>query len=464
MTTQLSEVRGEPLPVDLPSLWEQYCKNVTLYPKSIALICTHQAPDLYAFPSIPLNNAQSHQNAYLRWTYETLKTAVDRVVVSLRLHGIEEGSPVVTFLQNNAEWLVIFLAANCIGCIIAPINPRNLTNRAEVSHMLNTVVLASSNKPLVFIAGSVEIATQIDSLNISRGTPKFGVFSDPSNGWAPFESLISKPVGSKSIANLSLESAEGASARLVLFTSGTTSLPKGCMWTADAFGSFIVVREGLIDAIQPDDKCCIVVPNNHALGCAFLGFSLFYGAAIVYPGPAFVPGAMMSGLRDEQCTHTAMVPTMIHALTAVSAPGQPLLKLKSITLGGSMVTPEALYTCMNKIGTAGVENGYGMTEGLLITTGNHRHPSKIINGGKVSVGWVKKGTAAKICAAGGTTPLARNTPGELHFSGRSLSKGYIGRESENFYTDEQGVAWLITGDQGVMDDQDRIYVVGRYKG
>lgn len=173
----------------------------------------------------------------------------------------------------------------------------------------------------------------------------------------------------------------------------------------------------------------------------------------------------MDTLWREQCTHATLVPTMLHALLGVKAvQGQELTHLKHVIFGGSLLTPAVLKSCVEELGAHAVENAYGMTEGAIISTGRQTNPMNMVKGEDVSVGSVLTGTGIKACLPDETTPVPRGTPGEIHFHSERLGYGgYIGMESDDFYDDAEGKRWFKTGDQGVIDHDGRIFIVGRYK-
>jgi acyl-CoA synthetase (AMP-forming)/AMP-acid ligase II len=463
MAATLSEVHGKPILGNLPTLWERFNDALANHPDRIALACMQQRHDLYDIPSQPLQNAEYQHSPYLRWKYSDLKLGIDRFSQALKAHGVREGCPIVTFLTNGAEMVLTIWASNDLGCVLAPINPKNLFNQEEASHMVRTIMSARPGNQLVVIAGDADLARQADGLSETKGAIKI-VIGESQGEWTSFGKLMN----SSNDPNSSVSESNGYHKRsddAIFFTSGTTSLPKGCIWAEPRPSLMLEMRDVLPGAIRMESVACIVAPNNHALGFISLVTGPCFGATSVIPGPAFAPTLVVNAIQLEGCTHIIMVPTMIPAIISeLEKRGEKLAGLQSISLGGSMVTPLALKQCVEDIGAAGVECAYGMTEGVMITSGAQPSPEVIRNGDDVAVGWALLGSAVKICAPNGKTPIARGVLGELHYGGPFLCNGYIGRESADFYTDSEGKDWFVTGDQGVIDGKDRVFVVGRYKG
>ncbi|RDI89388.1 hypothetical protein Vi05172_g842 [Venturia inaequalis] len=473
MAEALSEVYGEPLPPNIPSLWESFSSAAERYPENIALVATHQPPNLFGIISQPLEDEQYQKNPYLRWTYKEFENAIDRTKRGLQALGVHEEMPILTFVHNSAEYFLILQAANSIGAVLAPINPRNLANKEEIAHMIKVVSSSCPGQQAVIVVQDASIAKQIDVLPISRGAIKIILQPETVNSistsetpsrpesWISFEEVMALPKG-QSMANGRVVRA--SQDQTIFFTSGTTSLPKGVRMPVGRTSSFLEMR-GFRRDVDSGDRWCVVVPNNHVMAYIISNASFSAGAAVVLPGSAFGPTTMMDTLFRERCTHATLVPTMLHALISIKAePGKKLKHLKHVMFGGSLLTPAVLKSCIEELGANAVENVYGMTEGVIISTGKQTNPISMVKGDDVSVGTVRVGSGLKFCLPDETAPVPRGIPGEIHFHSESLGHaGYIGMESDNFYDDVEGRRWFKTGDQGIMDHDGRVFLVGRYK-
>lgn len=462
---QLSEVEGGPLLEKVPLFWEQFNAAVDKYPDNVALVSTHQHPKLYGIPSVSLSDDQYIKEPYLRWTYKNLKHGVARLVAGLSKQDVIESTPAIfTFLPNMAEFVLAVWAADRLGCSLVPINPRNLTNKEEVIHMIMTAMSARQSTSAIMFVTSDDVARQIQELDLTFQFKLVVCTPEHSNkDWIAFSDLMPTDLTEDEV---SLSKDDKVANGMILFTSGTTSLPKGCFWTQSAMGTMFAQRELLGEASTPSpgDVICIVAPNNHAIGFVFVHIALKCGATIVYSSPSFAPQDLMDTMSREKCTHTGLVPIMVHALLGARASsGGKLETLKSVFLGGSMVSPEIMRQCADGLGADGVENGYGMTEGAVLFSGSKKDWKKLVSGDDVSIGRVMAGQKIRICGPGTRTPVRRGEPGELHVSSPVLVAGYIGKESDDFYIGDDGRRWFVTGDQASIDHNGRVFIVGRYK-
>lgn len=347
-----------------------------------------------------------------------------------------------------------------------PINPRNLTNREEVIHMVTSARSVVPGKAALVITSSPDLVKPLDDLGLFQDSIKIVVSTgEPNQGWIPFETLMSEGSSQRTAENNG-EEADKIIDGTVLFTSGTTSLPKGCFRKYPDFNLYYesAVKIEREDYTVAGDVVCGVLPNNHALGHFWVVLTHSLGAAMVYPGPVFQTDVILKTLQREKVNHIVLVPTMMHALIGLTVSlGQKLDHLKSVTFGGSVLTPDILRSCINELGTNGVENGYGMTEGLIVRSYSHRDPADIIDGEEVSVGWAMPGISIRVVDPDTNEVVPRNTLGELQGSAPSI-KPYIGNiGKDSFYHDPDGRMWFKTGDQARIDDQGRLFITGRYK-
>ncbi|OJJ98286.1 hypothetical protein ASPACDRAFT_31198 [Aspergillus aculeatus ATCC 16872] len=468
---QPSSLTGPPLLFanSFPSLTQQFRQNVRDHPDTLALVGPHQPASLYTVQdeASSTTTPQKPSAEGLRWTYAQLDEKIERFATNLRRRGVGRGSLMVLFATNTAEYVVATWAAYRIGCVHVPLSPKCLGHEREAVHMLATAVGACQPDSVVVVAAAAAglervaelvrgLQLQVECCLVAISAGEVGV----RDGWVGFEELMhfTKP-GGKDPHQQQQESS-------IFFTSGTTSLPKGCFVQPSAVPTTVARawRASPNRPMLPGDRVAVVLPNNHAFGYMFLMAAFLNAATVVFPGEAFAPERLIETIRQERCTHTALVPTMLHALSGVAVtPAQKLHSLKRVVLAGAPPTEEVLRICLSHLGAQAVENFYGMTEGIVVSTDAAESVDEVISGRDVSIGRPLPGARVRVCAKGGRVPVAMGDVGEVHFSGPSLIDGYIGnRDDEKFYTGEDGRRWFCTGDKAVVGEDGRLYLVGRY--
>jgi acyl-CoA synthetase (AMP-forming)/AMP-acid ligase II len=284
MANSLSEVYGEPLRGPFPTLWERFNTAVDEYPNNVALVSTHQKQDLFGIPSKPLEDVEYQQNPYLRWTFKELKSGIDRATRGFEELGVHIDMPVLTFLSNGAELVLTLWATSAMGGVYVPINPRNLANKDEVSHMIKVAMSACPGQRPAIVALDQNIANQIDLLPISEGAIKIILEDQGSGKWIPFRSLMASAQIQHLGNGVSVPAKHFPTNDAIFFTSGTTSLPKGCKTPGKRLTSTLKSLSVSREWVAAGDRWAIVVPNNHAMGYIALLATLVAGAAVVFPG------------------------------------------------------------------------------------------------------------------------------------------------------------------------------------
>ncbi|KAL8797277.1 MAG: hypothetical protein Q9195_000430 [Heterodermia aff. obscurata] len=448
-----SEAEGILCPVH-PPVWQRLHEAAVSCSNKLALASFHQPPTLYG-----IANA-SRNNRYLRWSYHDLNLAINRLAGNLQKIGVKRGQPVAAFLYNGAEFVMAFWAAHKLGCPFVPMNPRSLVNAEEAAHMLRVARIS------IVLTQDTEMAAKFDALPLHRKMEpnqiKIVVSEIAANpSWTTFADLMQEVDTSKTSEGDDIEDQVIA----ILFTSGTTSLPKGVPHTDTTLNTFC---ENLsLGGSSEKDVFCSVLPNNHAMGYFYTLHFMMHGAAIVYPSPIFDAVAMVKALEEEKCTHTALVPTSLHALLeALKARGNSFRSsLVDVCLSGSSVTPDNIRQAIVDLGSKGISTGFGMTEGSPIWSAPVQNPEDLVSGDLTIAGPPAPGAHIRICNPESRTPIPRGERGEIHQTGPGLVKAYlgVGVGKDQFYVDDDGKTWFVTGDQGVMLPDKRISITGRYK-
>jgi acyl-CoA synthetase (AMP-forming)/AMP-acid ligase II/pimeloyl-ACP methyl ester carboxylesterase/acyl carrier protein len=459
-TMASSELHGPLLPDCEKALHEVFYQNVMKYPDVVALVSTQQASTLYGIQT-PLVASAEHEKDYLRWTYQDLNCAIQRFVIGLRSRGLKKGDLLVILMPNTAEYVIATWAAYCIGCAYVPINPKGLSNAREMRHMLQTAKKGCQSDFMAIIAGTSDMCTRIEELTSEFPGIRILVEGDV-DGWIMFKELMQNPAAELQ-QSLRRDCHPEPSDRTIFFTSGTTSLPKGCiMPSAYGFAAALWWRQSSVP-MMPGDRVLFTLPNNHGFGWLCIMCPFLNAATVVLPGPRFIAEYVIKAIQAERVNHAGLVPTMVHALGNTSLVTEKLSSLRRIVMGGSPPTEEVIRICLDILGASGVENLYGMTEGILVSSGVVSQISDLIKDGDVSIGTPLPGMSVRIYVKGSKMLARAGESGEMHFSGPSLINGYIGGADGNFYHEADGCPWFCTGDKAFVGSDNRLYLIGRYK-
>lgn len=253
------------------------------------------------------------------------------------------------------------------------------------------------------------------------------------------------------------------------FTSGTTGAPKAVSLThSNLLNNGLSIGRHMY--LSEKDILCNVPPLFHCFGLVLGNLAAWsHGACIVYPSEVFDPKAIVDAVVAERCTALHGVPT--HFLGVLSefdrrqAAGERLdtSSLRTGIAAGSPIPICLMKNLIAKLNLVDLTNAYGMTETSPVSF--QTSPADDIIKRVETVGKVQAHVKAKLIdSAGNVVPVG--TPGEICIAGYLLQKGYWGDEEQTravMKTDKEGTLWMYTGDEGIMDEEGYLRIVGRIK-
>lgn len=189
-----------------------------------------------------------------------------------------------------------------------------------------------------------------------------------------------------------------------------------------------------------------------------------HGSSIVFPSSQFNANLILDSIESEHCTVLYGVPTMfLVELEANKKRRRNMSSLKKALAAGSLVPQTVMNRLKQEMNLETVLIAYGMTETSPVSFGTgFDDPAECrLN----SVGTVFPHTRAKIIDLEGNI-VPRGVRGEICTSGYGLQKGYLKnpeKTAEAMRSDPDGVLWMHTGDEGIIDDQGYCRVTGRIK-
>lgn len=217
--------------------------------------------------------------------------------------------------------------------------------------------------------------------------------------------------------------------------------------------------------LTTDDIICCPPPLFHCFGL-IMGFlaSIYHGSTIVFPSDHFHAPSVVKSILHDSVTVLLGVPTMFVAeLDVLAKQRERPQRLRTGLAAGSAVPQPLMDQLREKMGVDKMLIAYGMTETSPVTfiTGLDDSDEKRMS----TIGRPMPHTGAKVIGQDGAI-VSRGQRGELCTSGYALQKGYWRNEektNEVMKKDEQGVVWMHTGDEVLIDDEGYAHITGRIK-
>jgi acyl-CoA synthetase (AMP-forming)/AMP-acid ligase II len=370
-----------------------------------------------------------------RLTYAALTARVMALAEAFAASGIGRGDRVALALPNGLEAIVCVLAATVAGTA-APLNP-------GYRHDEFRFYLEDTDAKLLVLPreGGDEARRAAEG--------RMPIVVAEADGDGRVRVSPARPGSARS--------APGPDdIALVLHTSGSTGRPKRVPLRHRnlAVSSANVERTY---ALGPEDVSLCVMPLFHVHGLVASVLATFRSGGTVVVPARFNPLAFWRVVRDYRVTWYSAVPTIHQLLLARGGPERPagaehLRFIRSC----SAALPVAVMQRMEATLGVPVLEAYGMTEAAHQMTSNPLPPSPRKPG---SVG---PGTGVRISIMDATgRHLERGQPGEVVIQGPNVIGGYENNPEANAQSFVGG--WFRTGDQGVLDEDGYLRLIGRIK-
>lgn len=381
------------------------------------------------------------------FTYKELNERISACAKVLRDMGVQKGDRVGLLLQNCFEFIEITLATNRLGAVFLPLNYRLAGE--EFQYILND----SGAKVLVSEKQYYHVVEEIkDGLNNLKN---FICIDDdtPPAGWVYYHQLLKSNLG----IDIPDEEVNGEDLHRLMYTSGTTSRPKGVMLTYNnLYWKCIahIVELGL----TVDERVLITGPLYHVGGYDLPGTGVFLLGGTIILLPRFDVISVLETIQNEKATGIWLAPAMINMiLNEPRAKDYDLSSIRYIIDGGEKM-PEALITkLLDLFPNTWFADAYGLTETVSGDTFNDKS-SMISKLG--SVGRPVLFLKVRIVDEN-DRELPPNKEGEIVLKGPKVFKGYWNNIEETEKAFQGG--WFHTGDIGKVDENGYLYILDRKK-
>jgi len=403
------------------------------------------------------------------YTYNKLNNRANQIARVFLDLGVKKGDKYGILLYNSPEYLEIMFGLQKIEVIPVPINVRYGLTEFKYIYENADIKGVFIDKDFIEITRKLIDEHKFENLRyvFVVGTPIEEVF----NGMINYE----KAIKDKETSNLELQ-VDDDGIGLLLYTGGTTGLPKGALLTHSNLynATYLTPTHGMklvkkkkVPAktlIPPPGtimKFLIPTPIFHVSGLMPVLVNLGMRHLMIFPvSKSFDPKEICQIIQDEKITTVFMVPTMYRLWLSFSDLDKfDLSSLTMITSGGAKMSKEMKIEILEKFPDKVLVDGYGSTETIGTSTIafiTHDDIPKIKKG---YIGQIVTGIKMRVInEEGENVPVGE--VGEMIYKGKSIMKGYYKDDvkTKEVFNEE---GWLHSGDLCKIDNERNVYYVGR---
>ncbi|NPV11086.1 MAG: long-chain fatty acid--CoA ligase [Ignavibacteria bacterium] len=351
---------------------------------------------------------------------------------------LKTGDRIVILAENSLEHIVLFSVAQKTGLILVPLNYR-LASR-EIDYQLND----SKPQLIIYEEKYFNNISGLKSFQLIRNKIDFNSFI----------SLIEKEKNHEHLFK-SIENFDENHPLFILYTSGTTGVPKGALYTHKML-FWNSINTALRLDITSNDRSVSCTPMFHTGGWNVIPTPFLHHGAYVCLMKKFDPEIVLKLLEEEKATMFMAVPTMLSMMAQSSYFEKvDLSSVKYFIIGGEPM-PLPLIEIWHKKGVP-IRQGYGLTEVGPSVTSLHQDDAVRKIG---SIGKINFYLKYKIVDDNGEE-VKQGKVGEFILKGPSVTPGYWNNPEATKESLKDG--WFYTGDLVREDDEGFLYVVDRKK-
>ncbi|MDO6807899.1 long-chain fatty acid--CoA ligase [Zobellia galactanivorans] len=376
--------------------------------------------------------------------------------------GIKKGDMVGTFAWNHYQHVELYYGVPGIGAICHTINIRLSSQQTEfiINHAEDKVIFVDATLvPLLEkIAGKLETVEHFVILNAPKN------FNTTLPNVLHYEDILAGQLEEFQWPTLNENDASG-----MCYTSGTTGLPKGVLYThRSTYLHALTISTPNAANYSNSDIVLLIVPQFHVMAWGYPYLCLLTGSDMVLPSSNLQPEALIKILQKEKVTKANGVPTIWMGIyeSMKKNPPRPKLDLEEYLVGGSAL-PASLIKAMEKdFGIRGV-HAWGMTETSPLGTVSRLQPhhQDLSEDKKVNVrakqGIEFPGIEMRIVDNNGNIASRDGkTMGELQVKGAWVISSYFKTKNRDNFTND---GWFRTGDVSTVDQDGYMHITDRTK-
>ena len=364
---------------------------------------------------------------------DALETGIGAVAGALAASGVRRGDVVSWQMPNGAVPFLLYRACWRLGAVAAPLHHRlgDAEMRAALDQVDPVLVLASADMPAAQWPGALVTG--------GEGLEALLDLVGPAPAMAPHHS----PARATDIA-------------VVLFTSGSTGVPKAALHTHRGLGYKAALMVG-VHGLGKGDAVLMPAPLAHVSG-------LLNGVLI--PSAAGIPAVLMAAwdpdegvrrIEEERVSFMGAPPVFFSQMAATAGFRRERVRsLRLVSTGGASVSPAFVEATSDSFGCR-VKRTYGSTEAPTVTTSG---PGDSVERARDTDGRALGEVELEVHDPDTSARLGSGAVGEIWLRGPELFAGYADPQATARVLSERG-RWFRTGDLGVLDEEGWLRVVGR---
>ncbi|WEK42014.1 MAG: FadD3 family acyl-CoA ligase [Candidatus Sphingomonas colombiensis] len=379
------------------------------------------------------------------WSFAELWRRSRAAASAFLARGVVSGDRIAIWAPNRREWIVATIGAQAIGAAIVPLNTR-LKGREAGD------ILRRTGARMLFTVGDF-LGVDYPALLAGEELPALDqtlLFDRDWNAFIAAGAGADDPRVTEALAALGPDALSD-----IMFTSGTTGVPKGVLTTHGriipmfkAWGDAVGLREG--------DVYLIVNPFFHSFGFKAGWVAALIAGATIVPMATFDVARAIDHIEQDRVSFIPGPPTIFQSLLAERAFDSS--SLRCAVTGAATVPPILIERMQRELGFQTVVTAYGMTECSAITSCRQGDSVELVAS---SCGKALPGLEVK-CADDAGREVPRGQEGEVLVRGYGVMLGYLDDPAATAEAiDADG--WLHTGDVGVMDEADYLRITDRKK-
>lgn len=367
--------------------------------------------------------------------------------------GLRRGDRVAVLSRNSIESAECYFSVPNAGLVLVMLN-----FRLAPSEIMT--ILKDARPPVVMVSG--EFADQIQSVRESAAFVKHWVFigdqAGTPSGWLHYEALIDQSRPHEPDVTVAEEDLAA-----LMYTSGTTGAPKGCMVV---HRNFYHVGRSMALEMDMDLRDVGIIPSPlfHASGEVVLMGDVFNGTPSVIMPRWDAEEFMRLVERHKVTTGVLATPMLLFFVAHPKVDRYDLSSLRRILFAGAPVTPVVFQRAIERFGNV-FAHGFGTTETVgSVSILKPQVVARALEAGKTNIlascGRSYAGMEAEV-VDGDDRPVLPGEVGEIRVRGQGVTLGYWSKEAETRKSFRNG--WFYTEDLARLDDQGFLYVAGRKK-